>query len=134
MRGTVPLSYQDGAVDEVLASGVGLKASHAGFFEQALQSSPRREVEAAEILHLEPVSDGLPHQQVADFLRGIRPIHVAPQLPQFGPMEVRQVCKKHFYCLRPMMLSCISQGPPTSKGRHRIARLCDASESRPPPA
>jgi hypothetical protein len=67
---------------------VRLKASHAGFFARTLQSSPGREVEAAEMLHLKPVSDGLPHQQVADFLWRIRPIRVAPTLLHLAPIKL----------------------------------------------
>jgi hypothetical protein len=73
MGDAVPLSYQHGTVGDALAPGVGPESNRAGFLEQTLQGSPGREVEAAEMLDLEPVGDRLPHQQVADFLRGIRP-------------------------------------------------------------
>ena len=45
------------------------------------------------MLDLEPVGDGLPQQQVADFLRRIRPVRVAPKFAQLGPIEVRQACQ-----------------------------------------
>ena len=76
MSDAVPLSYQHGTVGDALARGVGPESNRAGFLEQTLQCSPGREVEAAEMLHLEPVGNGLSHQQIADFPRGIRPIRV----------------------------------------------------------
>src|ERR1039457_2198427 len=103
MSDAVPLSYQHGTVGDALARGVGPESNRAGFLEQTLQCSPGREVEAAEMLHLEPVGNGWSHQQIADFLRGIRTIRVAPKPLELAPIELRQVLKLHFYRLRPMI-------------------------------